>query len=112
MTIGFCTLLISCSSMMFGVNLNNEAIRTNGCKMPVISNVDYETEIHRHYSDYNKINNIHLVDIYYYDGWVYSIGDIMIYIGKGLLIFGVLILVPTYFSLIKLGGKNGRKQKT
>jgi hypothetical protein len=112
---GFSILLISSSFMMYGTNLNNKAIRSNDCKMPVISIVDYETERHRHYADHTKINNIHLVDIYPYRGWMYSIGDIIIIIGQGLLILGVIILVTTYsnlvISLIKLGGKNGRKKQ-
>ena len=104
LTLVYCmgVVILGILLLLIGNDLNFQAIKSNDCKMPVLSTIDMESDTHIWVSDYNKINNIHLVDIYPIRGWVYSIGDFFIYGGRYLTIYGLIILLFFGYKAIKI----------
>ena len=62
-----------------GWNMNERAVHTNNCTMPLLD---------------KTANYYSLTDIYVINGWAYSVGDFMIYVGFHLFaLFGAWYLI-------------------
>lgn len=95
----FSGILFAMIFIILGGGLNDIAVESNGCKMPVKiwENTMYETDTHFGYVHESDINYPNLVDKYYISNentirW-FSIGDILIWIGELLLCVFLIMLI-------------------
>ena len=82
--------------IILGASANFIAITHNNCKMPVAYDGYFESDKHKSYSNISKANYWFLGDIF--DGWVflYSIGDVFLFLG----VFGLL-----YITIVEIKRK-------
>lgn|SRR3990167_9694480 len=94
-----CTVLISSQYLIIiGMGLNFEVVFSNDNKMPVKTNWDYVTKTHFSYQDKTEINHWYFSDIIRFGGYIYSIGDVLIYLGY----LGHFITIGLVIKLKKL----------
>lgn len=95
--------IISISISIVGMHLNWTVVDENNCKMPVWTNVEYETKTHFSFQEWNKPEHWYLADIFHINGQIYSIGDLLMY--------QVFILgLPAYCLFLYFKVKDGRKK--
>ena len=92
-------MFIGAMFLFFGVSSNYLAVTENGCKMPVLSKTTWSTETHFSYDKPLDINYSSLSDIFYIGKYIYSIGDLLFYLGFGLIIMGTIVQM---FIIIKI----------
>jgi len=89
--------LIACNLalvlLILGVAMNIIAVKTNDMKMPVLSTRYWTTEYHSSFIDKAEINNYHLVDIFKFDKYKFSIGDVYMIIGiSAFTLVGIMLI--------------------
>ena len=77
---------------IIGMGFNFEAIMSNGGKMPVQTDFNYETEEHFSFQDKDEVNNYYLTDIIKTGNMTSSIGDWIMWISF-LLMFMVVFKI-------------------
>lgn len=93
---------ISITLAYSGAMMNDIAVRSNSCKMPVLSNFDFETDTHFTYQEFSQVNNSKFTDIYHIKDTTYSLGDFLIYGGIGISYISIffIILFTTYYGVL------------
>lgn len=86
-----------------GAILNNLAVESNGCKMPVLGVSPYSTDTHFGVRDASGIAYPLLVDRFKIGTWVYSIGDFLILGAFSLLIVNSIYVFIYNINSVKLG---------
>ncbi len=86
---------LSICIVIFGGLLNVKAISVNDGRMPVLLSFKSDSESHFSYQDENDIREPMLVDKYKFNGYIYSLGDIIIIVGS-LMFTIVLLIVATH----------------
>lgn len=81
---------------LLGMNFNASVEYTNGGRMPVFEKDYRDTEEHFSFNEWNEVSNPHLSDIIKIGNYIYSIGDLLMYIG------GVLMVASLWREAEKL----------
>ena len=97
-------MLIICIFVVGGLS-NFVALKYNGGKMPIVSDVALADEFHTAHTNYEGISYPAFVDKYKVGGHIYSLGDFL------LIIFGTLIIILIFVLFVqfhRLGKLNKR----
>ena len=89
--------------LVFGGLLNVAAIASNGGKMPVYTNLDYNSSTHFTFQDKNEVNKFFLTDIIKIGGVYHSLGDFFIYVG---IVFLFFLLLQSFITKSRNRKKN------
>ena len=109
----FIIFLLGVLVVYLGHNLNRIAIAKNNNKMPVKSNelLFITDDTHTHYINNKQVNVWWLTDIFHFDGGlfgyyfkvdkgIFSIGDYLMIIGRGINYFVGIISIPYLIALL------------
>lgn len=72
----FFILCIALFLTFIGASMNIQAILSNNCKMPVLTNSDWELPTHFSFQDRSQINHFYFADIFRIKNGYFSLGDI------------------------------------
>ena len=110
--------LILFGIISLGIVFNFLAVSSNSGKMPVLSNLNYETKKHFTFQDFNEVEHPYLSDIMTYETknhfFKFSIGDILLTFGALFyLLFAVILTIGhrRWYKLNKKRVKNEKRRK-
>lgn len=88
-----------------GSLLNDLVVSQNRDKMPVLTQIQKETETHFAFQNNNQINYPYLSDRFRLGGYIYSLGDFLIYGAFWLLVGFLIVICVGYWNYRKKSKK-------
>ena|SRR3990167_1485618 len=97
------SLLMGVIITFIGANLNMEVVNANSCRMPVLfqSQYQYVTETHFTFQNFSEINKSHLADQYHFREYIYSIGDVFLFIGMFGMVISTMFMLRYLFIIFR-----------
>lgn len=99
-------MFVAFSLSFLGITFNFNAIVENGGRMPVLSAFHFETDSHFTYEVKDSINYWYLTDIIQFGDYIYSVGDVLIYLAFAMSLLTGAIWVHHLYSLSRKSRKH------